>query len=240
MLGFLDGSDINTNTASPLRPIRSYVRRSRRLTRGQVRALETLQQRYVVAPSEYFNCQQVYGRQAPGCIEVGCGNGDTLLALARTNPNRDYLGIEVHLPGIGRTLAELDKQGITNVRLMIGDAAQLFSQRMVGEGWNQLLIYFPDPWSKKRHHKRRLISTSFVADVCGLLELGGQLRIATDWPDYAEYILEILNQQPELRNWSPGKTWVARAADRPLTRFEHRAHLQGRAALDLAFERVDA
>ncbi len=223
---------------TPLRRIRSYARRGGRLTSAQARALETLQQRYVVAPSTRFNRQRVYHRQAPGCIEIGCGNGDTLLTLARTNPHKDYLGIEVHPPGIGRILAALDKEGITNVRLMVHDAAELFSQRMVGEHWSQLLIYFPDPWPKKRHHKRRLIQPAFVADACALLEHGGRLRIATDWPAYAAHILEVINQQPGLRNLSPDKTYLACAADRPLTRFEHRAQLQGRAALDLAFERA--
>ena len=239
-----DNSGANANLGlmpakSPsIRPIRSYVCRVGRLTTAQDRALKTLRQHYIVEPDKSFNREHIYGRNAPGCVEIGCGNGDTLMTLAKANPERDYLGIEVYPPGVGRLLAAVAAEGLTNVRIMMRDAAELFGQRIIGQRWSQVLIYFPDPWPKKRHHKRRLIQPPFVADVYAALDCGGRLRLATDYLPYAEQMLRVVSAQVGLRNLSPHHTYVPRPADRPITRFERRGHVQGRTALDLEFERI--
>lgn len=221
----------------PRRPIRSFVRREGRMTDAQRRALVELAPRYVVASDGPFDFPALFGRIAPVVLEIGFGDGTALLALAAAHPERDFLGIEVHRPGIGALLLRLESLGLTNVRACEGDAVQMLAQAVPDTSLDAVHVFFPDPWPKARHHKRRLVQPAFVELVRCKLKQGGVLHVATDWAPYAQDMLVVLSACHGLRNTADG--FAPRPAGRPLTKFERRGERLGHSAYDMVFERVD-
>jgi tRNA (guanine-N7-)-methyltransferase len=221
------------------RPIKSFVVRGGRLTDAQQRALDELWPRYGV-PFEPrpLDLAALFGRVAACTLEIGFGNGDNLLALAAAEPQRDFLGVEVHPPGVGHLLRNAAAQGLTNLRVIQHDAVEVLQQQIPAESLDSLLVLFPDPWHKKRHHKRRLVSPDFAALAASRLRPGGTLQLATDWEPYAEAMLEVLNAAALLRNRAADRRFVPRNPGRILTRFERRGERLGHAVHDLCFERL--
>lgn len=226
-----------THTEHP-RGVRSFVTRAGRITPAQERALEILWPKYGVDPSGPLDLDALFGRRAVRVAEIGFGNGDNLLALAQAHPERDYLGIEVHRPGVGRLLLQLEERGVDNVRVICQDAVEVLERSLQGSCLDEILILFPDPWPKKRHHKRRLVQPAFIGLLVERLKSGGALRLATDWAPYAEEMLAHLSAEPRLRNLAPDRGYVARPAERQTTRFERRGERLGHSVWDLAFTRV--
>ena len=220
------------------RAIRSFVTRAGRITPAQVRALETLWPKYGVDSDGLIDLDALFGRRADRVAEIGFGNGDNLIALAQAHPERDFLGIEVHRPGVGRLLLQLEQRGLGNVRVVCDDAVQVLQHRLAGACLDEVLILFPDPWPKKRHHKRRLIQPDFVRLLAERVKSGGTLRLATDWEPYAQEMLVHLSAEPCLRNLAPQGGFVPRPEERQATRFERRGERLGHAVWDLAFGRV--
>ncbi|MGQ0835871.1 MAG: tRNA (guanosine(46)-N7)-methyltransferase TrmB [Gammaproteobacteria bacterium] len=220
------------------RGIRSFVVRGGRITDAQERALSELWPRYGIeftpAPLDF---DAVFKRRAPRVVEIGFGTGENLVALATTRPERDHLGIEVHRPGVGRLLLAIEKLGLANVRAICHDAVEVLDHQIPAASLDEVLILFPDPWHKKRHHKRRLIQPPFAALVANRLKAGAVLRLATDWQPYAEQMLEVLTACPELENLSGDGSFIARSDERLPTRFEKRGERLGHGAWDLAFAR---
>ncbi|MDI3260800.1 MAG: tRNA (guanosine(46)-N7)-methyltransferase TrmB [Sinobacteraceae bacterium] len=221
------------------RQVRSFVRREGRITPAQRAALERLWPRYgidfdgtVLAPVA------VFGRAAPLVLEIGFGNGETLVARAKAEPDKNFLGVEVHRPGVGRLLLSAEALGLENLRTVCHDAAEVLRAALPEASLDEVLIYFPDPWPKKRHHKRRLIQPEFARLLASRLKPDGVLRLATDWADYAEHMRVILNAEPLLRNESPHGGFVARHAARAATKFERRGQRLGHPVFDLAYRRV--
>lgn len=221
------------------RAIRSFVTRAGRITEAQERALGELWPKYGVefAPQP-LGAQALFGREAPRTLEIGFGNGEHLLALAAAHPERDFIGVEVHRPGVGRVLLGLDKAALGNVRLVCHDAVEVLEQQIPRAFLDELLILFPDPWPKKRHHKRRLIQGPFTALAAARLAPGGVLRLATDWEPYALEMLEVLRHTADLENLSEYGGFMARPSERAPTRFERRGERLGHAVWDLAFRRA--
>jgi tRNA (guanine-N7-)-methyltransferase len=220
------------------RSIRSFVTRSGRITTAQQRALAQLWPRYGLEfTAAALELDAVFGRRAPRCVEIGFGNGEHLLALAAAEPARDFLGIEVHRPGVGRVLLALEAAGLSNVRLICHDAVEVFERQLPGASLAEILVLFPDPWPKKRHHKRRLIQAPFAALLASRLMPGGVLRLATDWQPYAQEMLEILNATPGLVNLASADGFAQRHAQRAPTRFERRGTRLGHGVFDLSFRR---
>ena len=221
------------------RSIRSFVTRSGRITEAQQRALAQLWPKYGIAFSgQPLDADALYERDAPRTLEIGFGNGENLASLARAHPERDFLGVEVHRPGVGRLLRELEAGQLTNVRLICHDALEVVAEQ-IPAGWLQeILIFFPDPWPKKRHHKRRLVQGAFAQLLASRLALGGVLRIATDWRPYALEMLSTLAGIAQLHNLAPDDTFVTPPAERQPTRFERRGTRLGHEVYDLAFRRL--
>ena len=221
------------------RAIRSFVTRAGRITPAQERALEDLWPKYGIdlgpAPLELA---AIFGRRAPVTAEIGFGNGDNLLELAAAHPERDFLGVEVHRPGVGRLLLQLEQRAIGNVRVICRDAVEVLERHLNGQCLDEILVLFPDPWPKKRHHKRRLIQPDFVALLAERLKEGGTLRLATDWEPYAAEMLATLSAEPRLRNEDPESGFVPRPAERSPTRFERRGERLGHQVWDLEFRRI--
>lgn len=221
------------------RPVRSYVRREGRLTAAQSRALDELLPEYEFPASEAaVDLPAVFGRKADTVLEIGFGNGDILATLATSHPERNYIGVEVHRPGIGRLLMRLREEEVENVRIAPRDATEVLRNEIPDDALRQILIYFPDPWPKKRHHKRRLVQQEFVLLATAKLVVGGELKLATDWPEYAAQMLEILNSRADLENLSPDGTYVLRPDERPVSRFEQRGKNKGHNVYDLAYRRI--
>lgn len=223
---------------SPIKTIRSYVQRAGRITRAQQRALEELWPRYGIdAGGGLLDFPAIFGRRAPLVMEVGMGDGETLLELAGRNPGTDFVGIEVHRPGLGHCLLGLEARGLANVRLVAQDAVEVLQLRVPNAALDELLLYFPDPWPKKRHHKRRIVQVAFVELVARRLKPGGVFRIATDWAPYAQYMLEVLVGCGLFTPATGAGPRVARPAARPITKFERRGKRLGHEVFDLEYRR---
>lgn len=221
---------------APRQPIRSYVLRAGRMTAAQGRALEELLPRHGVpyAPTP-LDLDRVFGRAAPRVLEIGFGNGDTLVELASASPGTDFVGVEVHPPGVGHCLLAIESRGLANVRVIAHDAVEVLANQVPESSLDEVLLYFPDPWPKKRHHKRRLLKPAFVRALAERLAPDGYLHAATDWEDYAQEMLATLGAEPLLRNtvddFAPRPAW------RPETRFEARGLRLGHRVFDLVFRR---
>ena len=217
--------------------IRSFVLRQGRMTIAQDRALTELLPKYAL-PEGMLDLPALFGRDARRTLEIGFGNGDTLAELARRSPDEDFLGAEVHRPGVGRLLITLETEQLGNVRLACEDAVQLLGERLPDACLDAVLIYFPDPWPKKRHHKRRLLQADFTALLARKLKRGGRLHFATDWEEYARHALAVLSASAEFENTMADGGFAPRPAERPATRFEQRGLKLGHAVFDLVFRRV--
>ena len=220
------------------RPIRSFVMRAGRMTAGQSRALEDLWPRYGVKYSDApLDLDALFGRRAPRTLEIGFGNGEHLAKLAAAHPERDYLGIEVHRPGVGHLLMLAENAGVTNVRVSDHDAVEVLREQIPVSALDEVLVLFPDPWHMTRHHKRRLIQPPFVELLASRLRAGGVFRLATDWEEYALQMLDVLRGSASFTNLSPTGDWMPRPEERAPTRFEKRGARLGHGVWDLAFER---
>jgi tRNA (guanine-N7-)-methyltransferase len=220
------------------RGVRSFVLRAGRMTDGQQRALTQLWPQfgldYAAAPCDLAT---LFGRVAPRVVEIGFGNGDNLIHMASTRPDVDFLGIEVHRPGVGRVLLDIERLGLRNVRVSNHDAVEVMGGQLAESSLDEVLVLFPDPWHKKRHHKRRLLNAAFVALLASRLKSAGVLRAATDWEPYAGAILEVLSGCALLENTAERGGYVPRPESRQPTRFERRGERLGHGVWDLAFRR---
>jgi tRNA (guanine-N7-)-methyltransferase len=218
------------------RPIRSFVLRQGRVTGAQRRARETLLPRFGIpyAPAP-LDLDRAFGRAAPKILEIGFGMGETTSRIAAEHPENDYLGIEVHGPGVGGLLKRVAELGLTNVRIIQHDAAQVIESMIPHASLDGVHVFFPDPWPKKRHHKRRLIQPPFVALLASRMKPGAYLHVATDWEDYAHQILRVLSAEPELINTAGG--FAPRPEWRPQTKFEARGVRLGHSVWDVVFRR---
>jgi tRNA (guanine-N7-)-methyltransferase len=229
--------DAKVMSSSPRR-VRSFVRRGGRITTAQARAIDQLWPQFGVefAPQP-LELDAIFGRRAPRLLEIGFGNGDALLAIARERADWDCLGIEVHEPGVGRVLLQTQEFALPNVRVICHDAVEVLEQQIADESFDEVLVFFPDPWPKKRHHKRRLIQPAFVSLLAQKLKHSGVLRLATDWQPYAEQMLAVLNACELLVNGALERTYAPRPANRPVTRFERRGQRLGHGVWDLEYGR---
>jgi tRNA (guanine-N7-)-methyltransferase len=222
------------NTKAHPRGIRSFVLRQGRMSPAQQRACNELLPRYGIARDAAYDWTAIFGRAAPVVLEIGFGMGETTAAIAAAQPDVDFVGVEMHLPGVGALLRRLDAAAITNVRVIRDDAVAVV-ERITTGSLAGIHVYFPDPWPKKRHHKRRLLNPPFVHALALRLARGGYLHVATDWQPYAEEILATLCAEPLLANTCDG--FAPRPAWRPLTKFEARGVARGHAVFDALFTR---
>ena len=222
------------------RKIRSFVRRPGRTTSAQRKALDELLPRFGIEYEDRrLDLIALFGREAPVVLDIGFGNGEALLTSAVNNPDRDYLGIEIHEPGIGHLLILLERAGVTNVRLIKADAVDVIANMLDDASLDGINIFFPDPWPKKRHHKRRLVQPALAGQCARTLKLNGRLHIATDWESYAEHIREVLTATETFNVVPPDRLETETAALRPPTKFERRGRLLGHDVWDFVYERTD-
>lgn len=211
------------------------MRREGRITDSQRRALAELWPRYGVEAAGLLDLDALFGRKAQRHIEIGFGMGEALLAMAETHPEHDYLGIEVFRPGVGSLLARLAERDLHNARVCCADAVEVLQHCIPDASLSAVYIFFPDPWPKKRHHKRRLIQPAFVAMLAEKLETGGRLFLATDWEDYARQMLRVLSESRAFINLAGHESFAERPLLRPPTKFEKRGQALGHGVWDLAF-----
>jgi len=218
------------------RTIRSFVLRAGRMGTGQQRALAELGPRFMLpfqpAPLDFV---EMFGRQAPVVLEIGFGMGQATAEIAATRPDSDFIGVEVHTPGVGALLKQIGERGLTNLRIVQHDAVEVLAEMIAPQSLAGVHIFFPDPWHKKKHHKRRLIQPAFVAGLVTRLAPGGYLHCATDWQPYAEQMLQVLSDEPQLANTAAA--YAPRPDYRPLTKFEQRGLKLGHGVWDLVFVR---
>jgi tRNA (guanine-N7-)-methyltransferase len=225
-----------TDESKKNRAIRSFVLRQGRISDAQQRAYEALLPRYAIDYTpQLLNLETAFGRQAPKILEIGFGMGGATAQIAAEHPENDYLGIEVHTPGVGALMRLLDAGNIGNVRIVQHDAVEVLTHMIAPGSLDGIHIYFPDPWPKKRHHKRRLIQPPLVGLLASRLKLGGYLHLATDWQDYAEWVLEVMRGEPQLQNTADD--YAPKPDYRPETKFERRGLNLGHGVWDLVFLR---
>jgi tRNA (guanine-N7-)-methyltransferase len=234
----LEGAEANESLrgAQVNRHIRSYVLRQGRVTVAQQRAVDTLKPvfgiPYTAAP---LDLEAAFDRAAPKILEIGFGMGDSTATIAQANPQNDYLCLEVHTPGVGNLFKVMDEQGLTNIRIIQHDAVVVLRDMISDATLDGVHIFFPDPWHKARHNKRRLIQAPFIDKLMAKLKPGGYIHVATDWENYAEQVLEVLSAEPQLENTAAG--YAPRPEYRPLTKFEKRGINLGHGVWDLVFRR---
>jgi len=219
--------------------IRSFVLRQGRVSNAQRRAYEDLLPKYGIPYTKgLLNFEMVYGREAPRYLEIGSGMGETTVSIARSHPQNDYLAIEVYTPGVGSLLKQIEEFKLTNLRIVQHDAVEVVNNMFPQEYLDGIHIFFPDPWPKLRHHKRRLIQPEFISLLCKHLKPGGYIHVATDWNNYADQILEVMSNELSLTNTA--RDFVQRPEYRPLTKFEQRGLRLGHKVWDLVFKKIDS
>jgi tRNA (guanine-N7-)-methyltransferase len=222
----------------PHRPIRSYVLRQGRVTEAQQRAFDQLWPRYGLTLDEaQLDLRELFGNTNPITLEIGFGNGESLAEMARQTPEQNYLGVEVHSPGVGHLMIKLDEYACSNVRILQTDAMELLRHHLPASCLSRVQLYFPDPWPKKRHHKRRIVNPEFAGLLSQALVPGGVLHMATDWENYAEQMMEVITAHPDFVNQAGETHFSPRPENRPLTKFEQRGQRLGHGVWDLLFER---
>ena len=226
-------------TAIHQRKIRSFVRRPGRTTAAQRRALDSLWTRYGVDSEDgLLDLPEIFGREAPVILEIGFGNGEALFTSAANHPEIDHLGIEIHEPGLGHLLILLERAGLSNVRLIARDAVEVLDTQLVTASVDAVRIFFPDPWPKKRHHKRRLVKAAFVESIARVLKPGGLLHLVTDWADYAGQISQVMTASQRFGELSAEAAADDPRSARPPTKFERRGRHLGHEVWDFYFRRV--
>lgn len=225
-------------TAAPHRAIKSFVLRQGRVTKAQEEALTNLWPVFGIEPSDTpLDFPTLFGRVAPVTLEIGFGNGDSLAQMAAAAPERDFIGIEVHTPGVGHLLKLIGDQGLQNVRVMNTDAVEILQQRIPVHSLDRVQLFFPDPWHKKKHHKRRIVQLPFVSLLASRLQTGGVFHMATDWENYAEYMAEVMQTSPDFVNLASQPPYSPRPDTRPLTKFENRGLKLGHGVWDLLYQK---
>ncbi len=216
---------------------RTFVRREGRLTRGQARALDALWPRYGadVPRAGALDLDALFGRRAPRVLDIGFGDGEALVAMAAGDPQRDYLGVEVHRPGVGHCLLCAEQAGLQNLRVAVVDAAALLHDHLPEQSLEAVYILFPDPWPKKRHHKRRLVQPELLELLATRMIPGGTVHLATDWADYAEWMLDTLEPDPRFINTAGPRSFLPPPPPRPQTKFERRGLGKGHTVHDLVY-----
>ncbi|VAX06724.1 tRNA (guanine(46)-N(7))-methyltransferase [hydrothermal vent metagenome] len=229
-----------SDTTPKHRPIRSFVLREGRFTTGQRNAYERCWPRFGVDYPAVglldFAC--LFGNNNPIYLEIGFGNGEALAKMAARHSERNYLGIEVHRPGVGHLMIRLEEEGLQNVRVMRHDAMEVLSNCLPESSLSGIMLFFPDPWHKTRHHKRRIVKPTFTNILARLVKSGGSIHMATDWEDYANQMMTVLSASADFRNSIGYGQFVLRPEDRPLTKFEQRGHRLGHGVWDLVFEKL--
>lgn len=236
----MSDQEFDNAPARPMRTIKSFVMRAGRMTEGQKRGLDQGWPRFGLdldAGLQDFDA--VFGRQAPRTFEIGFGMGHSLLEMAAAAPEQDFIGVEVHRPGVGALLNGLLTQQLSNVRVYSCDALEVLRQCVADASLDRVLLFFPDPWHKARHHKRRIVQPEFAELIRSKLRVGGVLHMATDWEPYAEYMLEVMSVAPGYRNQASDERYVPRPEERPITKFERRGERLGHGVWDLKFERTE-
>lgn len=223
-----------------LRRIRSFVLREGRLTKGQQRSLDlfwpTMGLEHQAIP---YDMKAVFGREADLVLEIGFGMGKSLVQMAKAAPEKDFIGIEVHKPGVGACLGEAETEGVKNLRVFEHDAIEILNDSIADNSLSTVQLFFPDPWHKKRHHKRRIVQAEFAQLLRRKLKVGGVFHMATDWENYAEHMLEVMKVAEGYSNLSETNDYVPRPDHRPLTKFENRGVNLGHGVWDLMFKKVD-
>ncbi|MGV8934098.1 MAG: tRNA (guanosine(46)-N7)-methyltransferase TrmB [Gallionellaceae bacterium] len=228
---------MNNNNDLSKRHIRSFVLRQGRVSTAQQRCLDTLWPRYGIAyAAQKLDLDSAFGHSAPKIMEIGFGMGEPTAFIAKHHPQNDYLVLEVHTPGVGSLLKQIDEQGLTNLRIMQHDAVEVMRDMLDDNVLDGVHIFFPDPWHKARHNKRRLIQPPFIAQLVKKIKAGGYIHVATDWLDYAEQVLTVLSAEPLLENTATD--YAEKPAYRPLTKFENRGLKLGHGVWDLVFRRI--
>lgn len=227
-------------TETPRRAIRSFVMRAGRMTEGQQRGLDKGWPQFGLQLADgVLDLDQLFARQAPRTLEIGFGMGHSLLEMAQASPEQDFIGIEVHRPGVGSLLSGVLDAGLQNLRVYDCDAIEVLKQAIPDASLDRLLLFFPDPWHKKKHNKRRIVQPVFAELVRRKLKVGGVLHMATDWEHYAEQMLEVMGAAPGYRNQAADGGFIPRPPERPITKFEKRGERLGHGVWDLKFERTD-
>ncbi|MDH5436646.1 MAG: tRNA (guanosine(46)-N7)-methyltransferase TrmB [Gammaproteobacteria bacterium] len=221
------------------RTIRSFVRREGRITPSQKNALDTLLPLFGIdLDHDVIDFEKAFGRQAPCIFEIGFGMGDSLVSMALAHPENNYLGIDVHRPGLGNLLKKIEANEITNVRVMSGDAVEVLKKHIANDTLDAIYLFFPDPWPKKKHHKRRIVKPEFVQLIRSKLKTGGLFHMATDWENYAEHMVEVMLPAEGFVNKGNQAGFVERPDYRPLTKFENRGIKLGHGVWDIMFEKI--
>jgi len=221
------------------RAVRSFVLRGGRLTEGQKRAWDELWPLFGVDEGEdEFEFSVLFGNDQPVILEIGFGNGDATWQMASAQPRENYLGVEVHRPGVGRLLLKIEENELNNIRIVCEDAVDILHRRIPAHSLAGVRIYFPDPWPKKRHHKRRIIQQEFISLLADKMRAGGILHMATDWEPYSEHMLEVMRSTSDFINLSADGTVCEKPAWRPETKYEKRGQRLGHGVYDLVFRRA--
>lgn len=223
-----------------VRKVQSFVKREGRLTKGQMKAIEECWPTMGLEHKQgMLDLNEEFGRCAPLVIEIGFGMGKSLVEMAQNEADKDFIGIEVHRPGVGACLADAQAQSVSNLRVYEHDAVEVLADCIPDNSVARVQLFFPDPWHKKRHHKRRIVQPDFVQKLRGKISIGGVFHLATDWENYAEHMLEVMTAAEGFKNLSDTNDYVPRPQQRPLTKFEQRGHRLGHGVWDLMFERVE-
>lgn len=229
----------NTEDQKYMRKVRSFVLRAGRMTESQQKAMDEVWPRMgLTLEHGLLDLNDVFGREAPVVLEIGFGMGDSLIEMAKNQPEKNYIGIEVHRPGVGRLLSNADKEGLNNIRVFCEDAIEVLAQSIPDGSLDCIQLFFPDPWHKKRHHKRRIVQPELAESLRKKLKVGGVFHMATDWENYAEHMMEVMSAAPGYKNvagegaFSPQPQW------RPVTKFQRRGEKLGHGVWDLMFERT--
>jgi len=233
-------SDSKDSPITTRKGIRSFVLRQGRMTSGQRSAYERSWSNYGLTREQgVIDPRQIFGREAWLNLEIGFGMGTSLADMAEAAPEQDFIGVEVHLPGVGALLKEIEDRGLTNVRIYNIDANDVIDLCLPDASLDRVMVYFPDPWHKKRHHKRRLIQPEFVQRIRHKLRVGGIFHLATDWEGYAEHMMEVLSASEGFANSQADGQYAPRPEDRPVTKFEIRGEKRGHGVWDLLFRRTN-
>ncbi|AOS96262.1 tRNA (guanine-N(7)-)-methyltransferase [Microbulbifer aggregans] len=228
--------DFPYRTEYKKKSIRSYVIRAGRMTEGQRRAFDNYWGAYGLSLFDGpLDAVATFGREAPLVLEIGFGMGDSLLAMAEAEPDKDFIGIEVHPPGVGRLINNAGKAGVKNLRVYMADAVDVLNDCIPDGSLDRFQLYFPDPWHKKKHHKRRIVQPEFIRLLCTKLKSGGLMHLATDWENYAEHMLEVLEAESALENTAGAGQYAPRPEFRPETKFERRGQRLGHGVWDLLY-----